>query len=126
MRFLVDECTGSRVARWLVDNGFEALSVFDDMRGVDDISLLEYSVKNKLILITNDKDFGELVYNRGFDHKGVILLRLDDQRSQNKIAVLEKFLISHKESVENNFSVVTERSVRIIRSQVGSRENGSQ
>ncbi len=115
MRFLVDECTGSRVARWLLDNGFVAISVFDEMREIDDISLLEYAVQNNLILITNDKDFGELVYNRGFDHKGVILLRLDDQGSQNKIAVLEKFLRSHKKSVENNFSVVTEKSVRIIK-----------
>jgi predicted nuclease of predicted toxin-antitoxin system len=41
------------------------------------------------ILITNDKDFGEKVYREQLPHKGVILLRLADERSAIKIDVLE-------------------------------------
>jgi len=37
------------------------------------------------ILITNDKDFGDKVYRERYPHKGLILLRLDDERASNKL-----------------------------------------
>jgi predicted nuclease of predicted toxin-antitoxin system len=37
MRFLVDECTGPGVARWLTQQGHDVFSVFDDARGGDDM-----------------------------------------------------------------------------------------
>ena len=36
MRFLVDECTGSKVARWLREQGYEVFSVYDEARGISD------------------------------------------------------------------------------------------
>ena len=47
-------------------------------------------------------------------HKGVILLRLDDERSENKIAVLRRLLKSYSSKLANNFIIVTEKAVRII------------
>jgi predicted nuclease of predicted toxin-antitoxin system len=41
MRFLVDECTGPAVARWLIEQGFEVFSVFDQARGSDDEVILQ-------------------------------------------------------------------------------------
>ena len=41
MRFLVDECTGPAVARWLRDQKHEVFSVYDDARGACDDDLLE-------------------------------------------------------------------------------------
>ena len=40
MRFLVDECTGSRVATWLAENGHEVFSVYDEARGSTDDEIL--------------------------------------------------------------------------------------
>ena len=40
MRFIVDECTGSAVANWLRQNGYEVFSVFEEARGLDDDSLI--------------------------------------------------------------------------------------
>jgi hypothetical protein len=36
MRFLVDECTGPAVARWLVDQAHDVYSVYDEARGMPD------------------------------------------------------------------------------------------
>ena len=36
MRFLMDECTGSKVAKWLRDENHEVFSVFDEARGIMD------------------------------------------------------------------------------------------
>jgi predicted nuclease of predicted toxin-antitoxin system len=113
MRFLVDECTGPGVARWLSSKGHHVVSVYDDMRGASDTEILEYAFKNGLILITNDKDFGELVFKHSMKHTGIVLLRLSDQRKENKIDVLEKLLSSHENDLENGFLVVNEKNVRI-------------
>ncbi len=64
--------------------------------------------------MTNDKDFGEKIYREHRPHHGVILLRLEDERSNNKIAVLEKILISYQDRIPDNYVVATERKVRII------------
>ena len=41
MRFLVDECTGPAVARWLRGQKHEVFSVFDQARGVDDDAIIK-------------------------------------------------------------------------------------
>lgn len=72
MRFLVDECTGPRVARWLRDQGHEVFSVYERARGMDDARVLEKADSENWILITNDKDFGEQVYRGQQPHRGVV------------------------------------------------------
>ena len=47
-------------------------------------------------------------------HKGVILLRLEDERSENKIAVLQRVLESYSDKLVNNFIIVTEKTIRIV------------
>ena len=116
MRFLVDECTGPRVANWLEDQGYNVFSVYEKARGSDDETILKIANKNNYILITNDSDFGELIFRHRKPHKGVILLRLDDSRPVNKISILDKLIKSYKESLKNNFVVVTEKKLRIIKS----------
>ncbi len=62
MRFLVDECTGSNVAKWLKTQNHEVFSVFDEARGMTDEAIIEKCYSENWLLITNDKDFGEKVY----------------------------------------------------------------
>ena len=62
MRFLVDECTGSTVARWLRDQGYEVFSVYDEARGISDDEVLQKALNENWILITNDKDFGDKIF----------------------------------------------------------------
>lgn len=61
MRFLVDECTGPAVARWLRSESHEVFSVCDEARGMTDEDVLTKAYSENWILITNDKDFGEMV-----------------------------------------------------------------
>jgi predicted nuclease of predicted toxin-antitoxin system len=62
MRFLVDECTGSKVAKWLRGRGYEVFSDYDEARGISDDVVLEKAFTENWVLITNDKDFGEKIY----------------------------------------------------------------
>ena len=74
MRFLVDECTGPKVAAWLRSQGYEVLSVFDEDRGNENDVLIQKAHDETWILITNDKDFGEKVFRERRPHRGVIFM----------------------------------------------------
>jgi predicted nuclease of predicted toxin-antitoxin system len=113
MRFLVDECTGPAVARWLIEQHHDVISVLDEIRGANDKEVIRIASEQDRILITNDKDFGELVFREKKQHKGVILLRLEDERGANKIAVLKNVLEKYENSLPEHFFVVTETTVRI-------------
>lgn len=115
MRFLVDECTGTRTAQWLRDQGHEVFSVYEEARGLDDNAIIRKAFNEHWILITNDKDFGEKVYREQFPHHGIVFLRLQDSRAANQIKVLERLLESHAEKLPGQFVVVTERQVRCRR-----------
>jgi predicted nuclease of predicted toxin-antitoxin system len=115
MRFLVDECTGPAVARWLREQKHEVFSVYDEARGMDDDSVIQKAHLENWILITNDKDFGEKIYREGQPHRGVILLRLEDERAVVKIKTLQRLLQSHADQLPNQFVVVTETRVRFAR-----------
>lgn len=112
MRFLVDECTGPAVARWLREQGYDVFSVFEEARGISDDEVIAKAVDENRILLTNDKDFGEKVFKDHKDHKGIILLRLQDERSCVKIEVLEKLLKTSEQKLSGNIVVVTEKLIR--------------
>lgn len=115
MRFLVDECTGPTVAKWLRDQDHEVFSVFEDARGANDEELIRKAHKEQWIIITNDKDFGEKVYRDGRIHHGIILLRLEDERPVSKIAVLSSLLQTYQDRLSDSFVVATEKQVRFAR-----------
>jgi predicted nuclease of predicted toxin-antitoxin system len=115
MRFIVDECVGPAVALWLAQLDHDVFSVFDDSRGIDDDEILELAVKEDWIIVTSDKDFGEKIFRDRREHRGVVLLRLTDERSASKIATLQKLLESHADKLAGQFVVVSERQVRFAR-----------
>ena len=115
MRFLVDECTGPTVAEWLRTEGHEVFSVFDEAQGIEDDEVIQKAYTESWILITNDKDFGEKVYREQHPHRGVILMRLEDERAVNKIEVLRRLLDQYSDKVADRFVVVTETRVRFDR-----------
>ncbi|MCB0191492.1 MAG: DUF5615 family PIN-like protein [Anaerolineae bacterium] len=112
MRFLVDECTGPGVGRWLREQGHEVYSVYEEARGVDDDTIIKLGYAENWIIITNDKDFGEKVYREKYPHRGVILLRLENDRTPGKIAALQRVLDNHADKLSDNFVVVTEKAIR--------------
>lgn len=115
MKFIVDECTGPTVAKWLKTEGHDSVSVSPDKKGISDKEVLKIAVTENRILITNDKDFGELIFKEKLTHNGVIFLRLSDETAKNKILVLKNLLDNHKKIIDQGrFVVVTEKNIRSI------------
>jgi len=115
MRFLVDECAGPVVAEWLRTQGHDVFSVYDLARGMDDDDIVRKAFEENWIVLTNDKDFGEKVYRDRKLHRGVILLRLEDERASSKINVMSRLLRSYKDQLAGQFVVATEKSARFAK-----------
>ncbi len=115
MRFLVDESTGPHVARWLRGEGHEVFSVYEKARGMGDEVIIQKAFAEDWILITNDKGFGDKVYRERRPHKGVVLLRLEDERTANKIETIRRLFASYSDRLAGNYVVVTEKRVRFAR-----------
>ena len=115
MKFLVDESTGAKVARYL-SSDHDVKYVGEIKPGADDSDVLQMASQDQRILITNDKDFGELVFKRREPHSGVIFLRLKDDNPQTRITVLGKVISAFEGKLENSFTTATEKKVRIRKS----------
>ena len=115
MKFLVDECIGPTVAKWLKQKGYDALSIYDEIPGIDDNAVLNKALTQNRVLITCDKDFGEMIFKNKMQHCGILLLRLIDDKPASKINILESILENYRQDLVNNFVVVTEKTVRIIK-----------
>ncbi|MBN2354794.1 DUF5615 family PIN-like protein [candidate division KSB1 bacterium] len=115
MRFVVDECTGPAVACWLRRQGYEVFSVYEEGRGMNDEDIIRKAFSEDWIVVTNDKGFGEKIYRERHPHRGVVLLRLDDERTSNKIETIRRLLEGYAERLADQFVTVTETQVRFAR-----------
>ena len=65
------------------------------------------------MIITIDKDFGELVYKSGLAHSGVLILLLEDATSEEKVDVVKAILSEFATSIENKFCIYQNGKLRI-------------
>lgn len=83
MRFLLDESAEYRLASFLRNPGHDVTAIAHDYpAGLADTEVLALARREDRILITNDRDFGELIIRQRLAHAGVIFFRLSDQALQ--------------------------------------------
>ena len=75
MRFLADESCDFAIVHALRANGYDVLAVSEITPRAEDSDVIRLAVREKRILLTEDKDFGRLVYSHGQKTLGVIFLR---------------------------------------------------
>ncbi len=109
MKFLLDENIGKKIAQFLQKLGYSVTSIREIHPGIDDYTVLELANTETKILITSDKDFGELVFKENQSYSGIIFLRLDDQTSENKIVALRE-VFSKNKVIKGKYITVTEKS----------------
>jgi len=112
VRFCVDESTGKAVANYLRDQGYDVWSVIESAPGIDDSEILQKSHSEHRILVTNDKDFGELVFRHKMPVAGVILLRLLEETPANKVRVVEAVLDRWGTDLKGFYITATESIIR--------------
>ncbi len=114
MKFLLDENVEHRIATFLTTAGHNATTITDDYTpGMSDRAVLQQAVAEGRILITNDRDFGELIFKEQLPHTGVIYFRLPlDTTAAEKIGRLQHIFTTHQADLDR-FIVVQPDSIRI-------------
>ena len=115
MRFLIDESADARVAGYLRSLGHDvALVAVDYAPSLDDADVLARAVRDQRILITFDRDFGELVFSEQQPHAGVLYFRLGPIDLQVELDRLDHVLTEYAGEM-NAFLTITRQTVRIRR-----------
>ena len=112
-KFLVDESSGKKLCDFLYQNKLDVLFVGDLFPESMDSDILAFAEKENRILITNDKDFGELIFRLRKPSIGVIFLRLKKDIPENRQKYVLNIITNFLNKLENNFFIVTEDKVRI-------------
>lgn len=112
---MVDEGVDKHIVETLRSQKHQVTYIAEADPGVtDDVVLVTANQKNAL-LITSDKDFGEMVYRQGSLFNGVLLLRLFGLTAQRKADLVVGALQKHADEFTHAFSVLSPGLLRIRR-----------
>ena len=112
LKFLVDVGVGKKVEEYLIEKRYDTKAVRSLDQSMPDQEIIRLAALEKRIVITMDKDFGELVYHSGMDHCGILLLRLEDATGSEKQLVIAKILAKYADNMKNNFCVYQNKKFR--------------
>lgn len=113
LKFLVDVGVGKKAERWLANQGYDTTCVRDIDPRLPDKKILKIAVSEKRMVVIMDKDFGGLIYNSGLFHGGVLLLRLEGAKSDEKVKIVENILVKYADKLSNKFCVYKDGRLRI-------------
>ncbi|MEE4275682.1 MAG: DUF5615 family PIN-like protein [Thermoleophilia bacterium] len=113
MRLLADEGVEAGVVARLRAEGHDLLYIAELAPGITDDAVLDLAAAEERLLLTADKDFGELVFRLGRAAHGVLLLRLSGLSQAGKAETVALALRDHGEEMLNAFAVVTPGLVRV-------------
>ena len=93
--------------------GFDVLSIREQHPAVADIEIIHLANIQDRIILTCDRDFGELIYLRRLECRpGVIFLRLGDFSPTEPAEFVLRYLVGSTEIFDRKFSVVTRKRIR--------------
>lgn len=113
MRLVVDEGVDAAIVRRLRAEHHEVLYVAELSPGIHDQEILELANRQDAVLVTDDKDFGELVYRQRLTTAGVLLVRLAGLSSGKKADLVARSVRRHHGEMYSAFSVLTPARLRI-------------
>lgn len=113
MNLVADESVDFTIVRLLRRIGFTVYSISESSPSISDEEVLQIAFQKNSILITEDKDFGELVIRFKKKNKGIVLIRLIGVGLEKKIEIIEQVFREHFEEMKNKFVVISKNYIRI-------------
>jgi predicted nuclease of predicted toxin-antitoxin system len=111
--FVADENIDTDIIDILRKNGVNIISIAEDFPSIPDMDVLKISNNHEAILITADKDFGELIFRRGEISEGVILLRIFGISQKQKARMILDVFKNHLTEFSGSFTVINKNKVRV-------------
>jgi len=115
LRFLADEGCDFAVVRALREAGFDVVAVCEIMSGSNDSDVIKLSHAGNRVLLTEDKDFGWLVFVSHADSAGVVLIRFPGNARSTLPGTAVWLAEKHASELQNAFVVLEPLQVRFSR-----------
>jgi predicted nuclease of predicted toxin-antitoxin system len=113
LKFLIDIGVSKKLEEWLSVSGYDVKAMRDINPRAEDTEILSVAVSESRMVVTMDKDFGELVFKSGKAHAGVLILRLEDATGHEKIEVMKAILRDHEDKLYGKFCVFHSGRLRV-------------
>lgn len=113
MKFVADEGIDAPVVTFLRQKNHQVWYVAEMSPGISDETVLALANQEEAILITADKDFGDLVFRQRRATYGVILLRLHGLALAKKAELVLSTIQQHEPELQGAFTVITSEKIRI-------------
>jgi predicted nuclease of predicted toxin-antitoxin system len=113
MKLLADEGVDKPIVDLLRASGFDVHYILETNSGIDDDFVLQIANEEGRILLTQDKDFGEMVFRLKKAHLGIVLIRLGFTISSDKAILVNQALLEHREKLRSAFTVIQNNTIRI-------------
>ena len=116
LKFLIDVGVGRKVEEYLTKQGHDVATIRDIDPRMSDSDIIRLSALQSRVIVTMDKDFGELVYHSSLEHSGVLLLRLEDATGAQKVRVVADIMKGYSTHLPNSFCVYQSNKFRVRKS----------
>ena len=113
MRFLANENYPYPSILLLRKNGLEVISISENWSGISDEEVLSKAVDENLIILTFDRDYGELLFKyKRESPPAVIYYRIKGKTPQDAAIILFDLLDNQSIMIDNYFTVIEENAIR--------------
>jgi predicted nuclease of predicted toxin-antitoxin system len=113
MKLVADESVDLPIIEALRAAGHEVLAVVELAPSISDETVLALANDHHALLLTADKDFGELVYRLRRVHWGVVLIRLAGLDPRQKAILVERVFELRSRELRDSFTVISHSTVRV-------------
>lgn len=115
MELVADESCAGPVIRALREAGHDVIAIAETARGASDEAVIGRAFAQGRVLITEDRDFGELVYARGRSSSGVVFVKFPSRARRAKPAAVVEAVAKLGARLRDGFTVIEPGRVRLAR-----------
>ncbi|CAN5643076.1 hypothetical protein BH18ACI1_BH18ACI1_06430 [soil metagenome] len=113
MKFLANENFPFPSIKFLRENGYKVISISEESSGIADSEVLQKASAENLIILTFDRDYGELIFKYQKNNPpAVVYFRTKGQMPNEAGKILLEKIKIEKIALENNFTVIEASGVR--------------
>ena len=112
MRWLIDECVDAELAVALRQSGHDVIYMSEVAPRTTDVEVLSRAERENRLLLTEDKDFGDLVFRQAKPVRGIVLIRIDPSRRLRKVARLRGAIDRFGDSLFGRYTVIEDARFR--------------
>ena len=112
MRWLADECVAAPLVAFLRSSGHDVLYVAESAAGMNDSDVIALALRERRLLLTEDKDYSDHVFRHERAVPGVVLMRVEFENPVRKTLRLEAAIARYGEELFGRYTVIEEGRLR--------------